>query len=92
MTGRRGPKGMTYVLRASLSLITYRIIFRLVEFCSSQGGPVNSYIEHHEFFVYICDAGPMLVALILMNIWHPGKVLHGKVAYAGIPYQGYQMS
>jgi hypothetical protein len=91
-TRHHGPRGMTYVLRASLCLITYRIIFRLVEFCSSQGGSVNSYIEHHEFFVYTCDAGPMLVALVLMNIWHPGKVLNAKIAYAGVPSQVYQMA
>lgn len=88
---QRGPGGMIYILRASLCLITYRIVFRLVEFCSTQGSPVNPYINHHEFFVYACDAGPMLVALLLMNVWHPGKILRGKMVYVNLGYQGYEM-
>lgn len=89
--GRHGPGRMVHVLQASLMLITvsglfdrsnrlltriqYRIIFRLVEFCSSEGSSVNNYIKHHEFFVYVFDAIPMFIALVLMNMWHPGKVL-----------------
>lgn len=53
----------------------YRIIFRIVEFSSSQGTTMNVYINHHEFFVYAFDAAPMFFALLVMNIWHPGKIL-----------------
>jgi hypothetical protein len=36
---------------------------------------MNVYINHHEFFVYVFDAAPMFFALLVMNVWHPGKVL-----------------
>lgn len=36
---------------------------------------MNVYINHHEFFVYVFDAAPMFFALLIMNIWHPGKIL-----------------
>ncbi|KAF2432534.1 hypothetical protein EJ08DRAFT_709835 [Tothia fuscella] len=90
-SSRHGPRRLLYVLRASLCLITFRIICRLVDFCTSQTSSVHIYIDHHEFFVYVCDAGPMFIALVLMNIWHPGKVFKEKVAYASVPYQEYQM-
>jgi hypothetical protein len=93
--GLRAPGRMVHVLQASLALITvsistipdvcfvdspkYRIVFRLVEFCSSQGSSINTYINHHEFFVYVFDAVPMFFALVLMNIWHPGKALKQKI-------------
>lgn len=34
-------------------------------------------IEKHELFPYIFDAAPMFVALLLLNILHPGKILVG---------------
>ncbi|KAH9216213.1 hypothetical protein DL95DRAFT_460500 [Leptodontidium sp. 2 PMI_412] len=67
---------MIRVLRFSLLLITFRILFRIVEFSFSQGTSVNQYINHHEFFVYVFDAVPMFFALLLMNVWHPGKKLN----------------
>jgi hypothetical protein len=36
---------------------------------------VSTYINHHEFFTYVFDAVPMFLSLLLMNIWHPGKIL-----------------
>ncbi|KAH8648893.1 RTA1-domain-containing protein, partial [Tricladium varicosporioides] len=72
---KHGSKTLLNILRVSLALITYRIIFRIVEFSSPQGSKVNLYINKHEFFVYVFDAGPMFFALVLMNIWHPGKVM-----------------
>lgn len=71
----RGAKTLLNVLRMSLCLITYRIVFRIVEFSASQGSSINTYTDHHEFFVYVFDAVPMFFALLLMNIWHPGKFL-----------------
>ncbi|KAH6716323.1 RTA1 like protein-domain-containing protein, partial [Leptodontidium sp. MPI-SDFR-AT-0119] len=59
---------MIRVLRFSLLLITFRILFRIVEFSFSQGTSVNQYINHHEFFVYVFDAVPMFFALLLMNV------------------------
>ncbi|KAF2673405.1 hypothetical protein BT63DRAFT_451448 [Microthyrium microscopicum] len=59
----------------SLLLIMYRIIYRLVEFTSPPGSPRSNYIDGHEWTVYVFDAGPMFLAIIVMNIWHPGNAL-----------------
>jgi len=69
-----------------LTPLQYRIIFRLVQFCSKKGSPFSNYIDHHEFFVYVFDAIPMFFALVLMNIWHPGKVLKGKTSEKAFVY------
>jgi len=61
------------VLLASLTLITIRIVYRLVEF--SQG--VTSTLTTHETPFYCLDALPMSIALLLFNIWHPGRFLVG---------------
>ncbi|KAJ7161145.1 RTA1 like protein-domain-containing protein [Mycena filopes] len=62
-----------YIMYTSLGLITTRIIFRLVEF--SQG--VYSPITMHEAPFYCLEALPMLVALALWNVFHPGVFLVG---------------
>ena len=64
---------LLYALYTALALITARIIYRLVEFLSSTDGP----IQHHEWFQYVFDAVPMLFALIVFHIAHPGKYLRG---------------
>jgi len=61
------------VLLATLVLITIRIIYRLVEF--SQG--VSSNLTNHEAYFYVLEATPMALALILLNVWHPGMYLVG---------------
>lgn len=65
---------LLYVLYAALFLITVRIIFRLVEY--SDG--IDSTIPNHEAYQYCFDSLPMLVALVLFNIYHPGKIMPGK--------------
>jgi len=52
-----------------------RIIFRLVEF----GGGANGENEllKHEVYQMCLDALPMLIALVLLNVLHPAKVLQG---------------
>jgi hypothetical protein len=32
-------------------------------------------MKDHEWLVYAFDAGPMFIALLVMNIWHPGRTL-----------------
>jgi hypothetical protein len=51
-----------------------RIIFRLCEY--SQG--LTSNIPNHEAYQYCLDSLPMVVALILLNVVHPGRVMKGK--------------
>jgi len=68
------PLPLLYTLYAVLLLITIRIIFRLCEY--SQG--LNSKIPNHEAFQYCLDSLPMLLALALLNVVHPGRVMAGK--------------
>ncbi len=50
-----------------------RIIFRLVEYSSG----FNSSIPNHEAYQYCLDSLPMFIALVLLNIYHPGRVMPG---------------
>lgn len=51
-----------------------RIIFRFVEYSSG----VDSTIPNHEVYQYVLDTLPMFVALVLFNVYHPGKLMPGK--------------
>lgn len=51
-----------------------RIIFRLIEYSSG----LNSTIPQHEAYQYCLDSLPMLIASILLNIIHPGRIMPGK--------------
>ncbi|KAF5878265.1 putative rta1 domain-containing protein [Botrytis fragariae] len=62
---------LLYALYAVILLITIRIIFRLVEY--SQG--LKSSIPNHEAFQYSLDSVPMLFALVILNIFHPGRIM-----------------
>ncbi|KAJ5884530.1 hypothetical protein N7504_012102 [Penicillium tannophilum] len=64
---------LLYVLYACLALITMRIIFRLCEY--SQG--LDSKIPLHEAYQYCLDSLPMLLALVILNIVHPGRIMPG---------------
>jgi hypothetical protein len=61
--------------RFNRNTLQYRIIYRLVEFTAPEGGSRSKYIEDHEWLVYIFDAAPMFLALLLMNFINPGKLL-----------------
>ncbi|KAM0141532.1 hypothetical protein ACHAO1_001720 [Botrytis cinerea] len=62
---------LLYALYAVILLITIRIIFRLVEY--SQG--LKSSIPNHEAFQYSLDSVAMLFALVILNIFHPGRIM-----------------
>lgn len=62
-----------YVIYMDLALIIFRNIYRLIEF--SQG--VLSNITTHEWYAYVFDAVPMLLALIILACFHPGRALRG---------------
>jgi hypothetical protein len=51
-----------------------RIIFRLCEY--SQGFKSN--IPDHEAYQYCLDSVPMLIALVILNVFHPGRIMRGK--------------
>ncbi|TVY90551.1 Sphingoid long-chain base transporter, partial [Lachnellula willkommii] len=64
---------LLYAIYAVLLLITIRIIFRLCEY--SQG--LTSTIPSHEVYQYCLDSLPMLIALLILNVFHPGRVMPG---------------
>ncbi len=50
-----------------------RIIFRICEY--SQG--FHSSLPNHEAYQYCLDSLPMLVALVVLNVVHPGRLMPG---------------
>ncbi|KAJ6008131.1 hypothetical protein N7540_012107 [Penicillium herquei] len=65
---------LLYVLYGVLALITLRIIFRLCEY--AQG--LDSQIPLHEAYQYSLDSLPMFIALVMLNVVHPGRLMPGK--------------
>ncbi|RMZ89650.1 hypothetical protein DV736_g3129, partial [Chaetothyriales sp. CBS 134916] len=64
---------LLYTVYAVLSLIVFRNIYRLIEF--SLG--VLSSITTHEWYAYVFDAVPMLIALVIFNFLHPCRTIRG---------------
>ncbi|PCH08475.1 RTA-like protein [Penicillium occitanis (nom. inval.)] len=64
---------LLYALIVVLILISLRIFFRLAEY--SKG--LQSTIPNHEAFQYCLDSLPMLLALIILSIVHPGAIMRG---------------
>ena len=73
LKGQLSWRPLLYTLYASLTLITVRIIFRLVQYASG----FLSTIPTHEAYFYALEALPMFLALLIMNITHPGRTLIG---------------
>ncbi|KAE8445853.1 hypothetical protein EG329_012776 [Mollisiaceae sp. DMI_Dod_QoI] len=65
---------MLYTMYAVILLITIRIIFRLIEYSSG----FNSSIPNTEAYMYCLDSVPMFIALVLLNVTHPGNIMPGK--------------
>lgn len=72
---KRRWKGMLYSLYFSLIAITVRIVYRLIEYTSGVG--LNNPITTHEWFMYVFDAFPMLLAAGIWCVMHPGRILTG---------------
>ncbi|KAL2799382.1 RTA1 like protein-domain-containing protein [Aspergillus keveii] len=64
-----------YAIYAALFLITVRIVFRLAQY--ARGTDVDNPALRYEWFEYVWDAAPMFVALVVLNVIHPGRVLSG---------------
>ncbi|KIW23697.1 uncharacterized protein PV07_11876 [Cladophialophora immunda] len=62
------------VLYVTLALIIVRNIYRLVEF----GMGANSPTVTHEWFAYVFDGVPMFFALLVLNVFYPGRFLQGE--------------
>lgn len=52
-----------------------RIVFRLIEFSDGVGS--SNRLVGDEIYPFMLDAFPMLLALVLLNVIHPGLVLRG---------------
>ena len=65
---------LLYIEYIVVLLITVRIIFRLVEYSNG----VKSTIPKHEVYQYILDSTLMLIALVLFNVFHPGRLMPGQ--------------
>lgn len=52
-----------------------RIVYRIVEFAG--GMTPSNPIPFNEVYSYTLDAAPMMAALLVLAIWHPGRVLQG---------------
>ncbi|KAH8659858.1 RTA1 like protein-domain-containing protein [Xylariales sp. PMI_506] len=70
----RGVLPLLFVLCASLAMISTRIIYRLVEFSS---GSVDNPITSREIYFYLLEATPMVLAILVFNVVHPGKTIDG---------------
>ncbi|KAF8847501.1 hypothetical protein BDZ45DRAFT_709653 [Acephala macrosclerotiorum] len=65
---------MLYIMYTVILLITIRVIFRLIEYSNG----FKSTISDTEAYMYSLDSVPMFVALVLLNIVHPGNIMPGK--------------
>ncbi|KAF7542950.1 hypothetical protein G7046_g10086 [Stylonectria norvegica] len=71
-----GPiRFLIWAMFVVLTLVTMRIIYRLVEF--GPGVSSNNKILSNEAYPFGLDASPMLIALVLVNVVHPGFFLKG---------------
>jgi hypothetical protein len=66
---------LQYTLYAVLVAITVRIIYRIAEYAG--GIKPSNPVPFHEAYSYALDAFPMMTALLLLAIFHPGRVLVG---------------
>jgi hypothetical protein len=64
-----------YTVYGLLIQTKFRILFRIIEFSAGAGTKLTAEFRHHEVYQYVFDALPMLLALLTMNIFHPGMVL-----------------
>jgi hypothetical protein len=69
-------KWLTYALYTVLALITMRIVFRLAEY-SGGVDPDKNKLPFQEGYQYGLDAAPMMVALFILVVVHPGLALKG---------------
>ncbi|KAF4180846.1 hypothetical protein CNMCM8927_003678 [Aspergillus lentulus] len=52
-------------------LLLIRNVVRAVEYLQGSGG----FVVSHEFFIYACDALPMWLMMVLLLVFHPGRII-----------------
>ncbi|KAI0024849.1 RTA1 like protein-domain-containing protein [Xylariomycetidae sp. FL0641] len=60
-----------WVLYTVSALILVRSIFRVIEYCQGYQGS----LQGHEYWLYIFDAMLMILACIILNVFHPSKII-----------------
>lgn len=64
---------LTYLSYTAVGLITLRIVFRMAEFANG----VESEVAKKEALLYVFDALPMLVCIVMFSIYHPSRTFKG---------------
>lgn len=75
--GRKSPFVASLIVASVLILL--RIVFRLAE--TAQG--VFGYLMVHEAFFGVLEFAPVIVAMFLIALWHPGKWLRVEPSSSG---------
>jgi hypothetical protein len=73
-----GWRWLIWALYGCLLAITIRIIYRLVEFSAGLGA--SNPLPKNEPLLYVLESTPMWLAILVWNIVHPGRLIHGEDA------------
>ncbi|KAK6076447.1 RTA1 domain-containing protein [Seiridium cupressi] len=76
--GKRSWKPLHFALYGVLLCITIRIIYRISEFAG--GITPSNPVPFHEEYSYVLDCFPMMLALLILAVWHPGRFLVGSAS------------
>ena len=73
-----GWRKLTWTLYTCLLAITIRIIYRLIEFSAGLGD--SNPLPKNEPLLYVLESTPMIAAIFVWNICHPGRYVYGEDA------------
>ncbi|PQE17499.1 RTA1 domain-containing protein [Rutstroemia sp. NJR-2017a BBW] len=73
-----GWRWLIWALYVCLLAITIRIIYRLAEFSAGLG--TSNPLPSNEPVLYVLESVPMWLAILVWNIVHPGRFIHGEDA------------
>ncbi|CAJ2509928.1 Uu.00g058280.m01.CDS01 [Anthostomella pinea] len=72
-----------WVLYAASGLILVRSIFRVIEYLQGYSGS----LQDAEYWLYIFDAVPMFVSTVVLNVFHPSKIISSKTKAGRVSLQ-----
>ncbi|KAH8432838.1 RTA1 domain-containing protein [Aspergillus melleus] len=70
------PSRLFYAIYFALAMISVRIIFRLCQY--ARGYDETNPVLTTESYEYVLDAAPMFLALLALNVFHPGHIIRGQ--------------
>ena len=71
-----GWRWMIWALYTCMLAITIRIIYRLIEFSAGLGS--SNPLPKNESLLYVLESAPMFLAIVIWNIFHPGRYMYGE--------------